>query len=60
LLLLIASAVQPSGIGQYINLVSGIVICLLGYGFYRLHGRVMQKQARVAREDAEAVAAGAP
>src|SRR6266542_950682 len=52
LLLLIASAVQPSGIGQYINLASGIVICLLGYGFYHLHRRVMHKEAGLAREAA--------
>ncbi|HYN26198.1 MAG TPA: hypothetical protein VES69_14320, partial [Pyrinomonadaceae bacterium] len=60
LLLLIASAVQPAGIGRYINLAAGITICLLGYGFYRVHGRVMQKQARLVREDAEAATAEAP
>ena len=57
LLLLIASVVQPAGIGRYINLGAGITICVLGYGFYRLHGRVMQKQARLVREDAAAIAA---
>jgi hypothetical protein len=56
-LLLIASVVQPAGIGRYINLAAGLTICILGYGFYRLHGRVMQKQARLVREDAAAVAA---
>ncbi|MCA1601067.1 MAG: hypothetical protein LC776_05300, partial [Acidobacteria bacterium] len=60
LLLLIASAVQPAGIGRYINLAAGITICLLGYGFYRLHGRVMQKQARLVREDEEATTAATP
>ena len=52
LLLLIASAVQPTGIGQYINLAAGIFICLLGYGFYHLHRRVMHKEAGLAREAA--------
>jgi hypothetical protein len=55
LLLLIASVVQPSSIGRYINLGAGITICVLGYGFYRLHGRVMRRQALVAAEDAKAV-----
>ncbi len=53
LLLLIASAVQPTGIGQYINLGSGILICVLGYGFYHLHRRVMHKEAGLAREAAK-------
>jgi solute:Na+ symporter, SSS family len=53
LLLLIAGAVQPTGIGQYINLAAGIFICLLGYGFYHLHRRVMHKEAGIAREAAE-------
>lgn len=48
LLLLIASIVQPAGIGRYINLAAGILICLLGYGFYRLHARVMKKAVLVA------------
>jgi len=39
LLLLIASVVQPSGIGQFINIVAGLTICLIGFGFYRLHRR---------------------
>jgi hypothetical protein len=56
-LLLIASVVQPAGIGRYINLAAGITICLLGYGFYRLHGRVMQRQAQLVREDASIVTA---
>lgn len=42
LLLLIAGVVQPSGIGQYINLGAGLTICLLGFGFYRLNGKVMR------------------
>jgi hypothetical protein len=57
LLLLIASIVQPAGIGRYINVGAGLTICLLGYGFYRLHRRVMQKQSRLAREDAAAASA---
>jgi SSS family transporter len=59
LLLLIASAVQPSGTGRYINLGAGIVICLLGFGFYLLHGRVMRREAGLAREAAE-VSASVP
>ena len=57
LLLLIASVVQPAGIGRYINLGAGTTICVLGYGFYRLHGRVMRKTSRIAREDAAIAAA---
>jgi hypothetical protein len=53
LLLLIASVVQPAGVGRYINLVAGIFICLLGYGFYHLHRRVMHKEAGLAREAAK-------
>ncbi|HET9789514.1 MAG TPA: hypothetical protein VFP47_20430, partial [Pyrinomonadaceae bacterium] len=60
LLLLIASFVQPSGIGRYINIGAGVTLCLLGYGFYRLNGRVMQKHARLVREAAEAASAGVP
>jgi len=56
LLLLIASVVQPAGIGRYINVGAGLTICVLGYGFYRLHGRVMRKQAQIAREDARIAA----
>ena len=56
-LLLIAGAVQPSGVGQYINLGAGLLICLLGLGFYLLHGRVMRREAGLAREAAKA---GAP
>lgn len=59
LLLLIASVVQPAGIGRYINVVAGIAIGILGYGFYRLHGRV-QRQALAERDNAKAVVAGVP
>jgi len=57
LLLLIASLVQPAGIGRNINLVAGTTICVLGYGFYRLHRRVMEKQTLIALEDARKAAA---
>ncbi|HEU4479198.1 MAG TPA: sodium:solute symporter family protein [Pyrinomonadaceae bacterium] len=57
LLLLIASLVQPAGIGRNINLVAGTTICVLGYGFYRLHRRVMEKQTLIALDDAKRAAA---
>jgi hypothetical protein len=59
LLLLIASVVQPAGIGRYINIGAGLTICLLGYGFYRLHKRVMKKALAVAEADKLVAAAAA-
>lgn len=53
LLLLIASAVQPGGLGRIVNIGSGLLLCLLGYGLYRLHRRFMRREsalAEVARE----------
>ncbi len=57
LLLLIASVVQPAGIGRNINLAAGTTICVLGYGFYRLHRRVMERQTAIAVEDAKKASA---
>lgn len=56
LLLLIAGVVQPSGIGQYINLGAGLTICVLGFGFYRLNGKVIRRDTRLAQEAVKAVA----
>ena len=48
LLLLIASATTPGGLGRVVNISSGVVLCLLGYGLYRLHGRFMRRETALA------------
>jgi solute:Na+ symporter, SSS family len=48
LLLLIASVVQPGGLGRIVNIGSGLVLCLLGYGLYRLHRRFMRRESALA------------
>jgi SSS family solute:Na+ symporter len=48
LLLLLAVAGQPTGMGQAISLGSGLVLCLLGYGLYRLHGRFLRREESLA------------
>jgi hypothetical protein len=52
LLLLLAVAGQPTGLSQAISLGSGLVLCLLGYGLYRLHGRFLRREelASVAKD----------
>ena len=42
-MLIIAAITQPSGIGQYINLGAGFVLCLLGAGLYGLHRNFMRR-----------------
>ncbi len=42
-MLLIASIVQPAGLGRYVNISSGIALCLLGAGLYQLHLRFMRR-----------------
>ena len=61
-MLIVAGAVQPAGIGQYINLGAGAALCLLGAGLYTLHRRFMrraesEKQARaeVLNEEVEEI-----
>jgi len=44
LLLLLAVIGQPTGIGQAISLGSGLMLCLLGYGLYRLHVRFLRRE----------------
>jgi SSS family transporter len=48
LLLLLAVAGQPTGLSQGISLGSGLVLCLLGYGLYRLHGRFLRREQLLA------------
>jgi hypothetical protein len=47
-LLLIASATTPGGLGRAINIGSGVSLCLLGFGLYRLHGRFMRRETALA------------
>jgi hypothetical protein len=58
LLLLVASAVQPGTLGRVVNIGSGLVLCLLGLGFYRLHGRFMRRETALADELREVAHAG--
>jgi hypothetical protein len=54
-MLLIACLVQPAGLGRYVNICAGIVLCLLGAGLYRLHRRFMNREennARIAANEA--------
>ena len=52
-MLIVAGAVQPAGIGQYINLGAGFALCLLGAGLYGLHRRFMRRAESEKREKAE-------
>ncbi len=45
-MLLIASVVQPAGVGRYVNVSAGILLCLLGAGLYRLHRRFMNREEK--------------
>jgi SSS family transporter len=54
LLLLIASAVQPGVLGRVVNIGSGLTLCLLGLGLYRLHGRFMRRETALAQAAHEA------
>jgi SSS family transporter len=49
LLLLVASAVQPGGVGRLVNIGSGVVLFVLAFGLYRLHKRFMSRQSALAR-----------
>jgi hypothetical protein len=55
-MLVIASVAQPVGIGRYINLSSGVVLCLLGAGLYQLHRRFMHREEKEKNERAEKIA----
>lgn len=45
-MLLIASIVQPAGIGRYVNVSAGFMLCLLGAGLYQLHRRFMHREEK--------------
>jgi SSS family transporter len=47
LLLVIASFVQPGGVGRVINIGSGVALWLLAFGLYRLHLRFVRREASV-------------
>jgi len=51
-MLLIASVVQPAGIGRYVNICAGFTLCLLGAGLYRLHRRFMRREEKERNERA--------
>ncbi|MGI8468628.1 MAG: sodium:solute symporter family transporter [Pyrinomonadaceae bacterium] len=53
LMLVVAGATQPSGIGQYINLGAGFALCLLGAGLYALHRKFMRRAESEKREKAK-------
>jgi hypothetical protein len=54
-MLLIASLVQPAGLGRYVNIGAGITLCLLGAGLYRLHRRFMNREEKERNERLENV-----
>lgn len=49
-MLLIASVVQPAGVGRYVNIVAGFTLCLLGAGLYQLHRRFMHREEKEKNE----------
>jgi Na+/proline symporter len=56
LLLMLAITGQPAGSGRAINLGSGVALCLIGIGFYRLHQNFIRGET-AAREKAQRIAA---
>jgi hypothetical protein len=48
-LLLVASAVQPSGVGRVVNIASGAVLGLIAFGLHGLHKRFMRRESASAR-----------
>lgn len=50
-MLLVASFTQPPGLALYVNGSAGLVLCLLGAGFYELHRRFMRRE-KLEREEA--------
>jgi len=55
LLLLIAGAVQPGGLGRVVNIGSGLALGLLAFALYRLHTRFMRRLSVLTRDEQEAV-----
>jgi len=49
LLLVVASFVQPGGLGRAVNIGSGLTLWLLAFGLYRLHLRFVRREAADAR-----------
>jgi hypothetical protein len=45
LLLMIASFVQPGGVGRNINLGAGAALWILAFGLYRLHVRFVKRES---------------
>lgn len=45
LLLVVASLVQPGGMGRAVNVGSGLTLWLLAFGLYRLHLRFVRREA---------------
>jgi SSS family transporter len=56
LMLIISGIVQPENVGRYVNLGSGLTLCLLAAGLYQLHRRFMRNAERV-RDEKAALAA---
>jgi SSS family transporter len=56
LLLVVASVVQPTQVGRVVNVVSGVVLGFLAFGFSRLHRRFMRLERIGA--DAAAITVG--
>jgi drug/metabolite transporter (DMT)-like permease len=59
LLLIAASAFQSAGAGRFINAGAGITLCLLGLGFYRLHGKFMRREISISQGAQSSVTASA-
>jgi hypothetical protein len=53
IMLIVAGAAQPAGIGQYINLGAGFALCLLGAGLYQLHRNFMRRAEAEKKESSE-------
>jgi hypothetical protein len=47
MLLLVAGAVQPGGLGRIINIGSALTLLLLAFGLYRLHRRFIRRSSFV-------------
>jgi len=52
LMLMISGFVQPENVGRYVNLGSGLALCLLGAGLYQLHRRFIRNEERLRDEKA--------
>ncbi len=50
-LLILAILGQSAGVGRAINLGAGVILCLIGIGFYRLHQNLVKGAAARAKAD---------